>query len=322
MYIIAYFIQMNFDLSTDNSISNIETDPIKTDLIETDPIKADPTEPSLIKLTENKIKVFCYNILADKYAYPSRYPHLDPVLLSWPYRLNLILKKIKMSNADIICLQETELKTVKKDIADNLPEYDYYCHTITKKRTCAIGNITLWNKKMCVKKTYFNSCGIFVDFLAHNSDLENTSEPCGKKFCIGNIHLRAGRVTKEAERENQIKSCIKKISTEYPAIICGDFNDRMAPTGILMNTFNKNNFTSYSCGLSWLGMVEDSEKIIGEDLYSHIIPNSSYPYEIDTFDHIVSNKLKIDVVKNPTMVLIPSESEPSDHLAMEFYIGN
>jgi mRNA deadenylase 3'-5' endonuclease subunit Ccr4 len=49
--------------------------------------------------------VFCYNILAEKYATPQMYGYTPSWALSWEYRKELILQEILAYSADIVCLQ-------------------------------------------------------------------------------------------------------------------------------------------------------------------------------------------------------------------------
>jgi len=57
-----------------------------------------------------KISVFCYNILAEKYATPEGHVCTPSWALEWSYRKERILGELLKSNADILCLQEVEAK--------------------------------------------------------------------------------------------------------------------------------------------------------------------------------------------------------------------
>lgn len=99
------------------------------------------------------MKIISYNILANKWAIYKeddetthklkyRYEYVDKDILSWEYRLPRIINKIKSYDPGIICLQEVELKSIENDFIVNFPEYNNYHHTINKKRSNDIGNIT------------------------------------------------------------------------------------------------------------------------------------------------------------------------------------
>jgi CCR4-NOT transcription complex subunit 6 len=49
--------------------------------------------------------MFCYNILAEKYATPQMYGYTPSWALAWEYRKELILQEVLAYSADIICLQ-------------------------------------------------------------------------------------------------------------------------------------------------------------------------------------------------------------------------
>lgn len=49
--------------------------------------------------------VFCYNILAEKYATPQMYGYTPSWALAWEYRKELILQEVLAYSADVVCLQ-------------------------------------------------------------------------------------------------------------------------------------------------------------------------------------------------------------------------
>ena len=49
--------------------------------------------------------MFCYNILAEKYATAQMYGYTPSWALAWEYRKELILQEVLAYSADIICLQ-------------------------------------------------------------------------------------------------------------------------------------------------------------------------------------------------------------------------
>jgi mRNA deadenylase 3'-5' endonuclease subunit Ccr4 len=58
--------------------------------------------------------VISWNILAQRFVNPETFYFIeDAKILEYSRRLPLIIKKLKQSNSDIICLQEVELKNVK-----------------------------------------------------------------------------------------------------------------------------------------------------------------------------------------------------------------
>ncbi len=54
------------------------------------------------------IHVLSYNLLADRLAHASRYPHIPRSILAFNYRGPRIVAEIRESEADILCLQEVD----------------------------------------------------------------------------------------------------------------------------------------------------------------------------------------------------------------------
>ncbi len=49
-----------------------------------------------------------YNLLADRLALPKYFPHTTPALLSFQFRGPRIITEIRLSDCDILCLQEVD----------------------------------------------------------------------------------------------------------------------------------------------------------------------------------------------------------------------
>jgi len=234
------------------------------------------------------IKIISYNIMADVYTSPDKFPYVtDPHILSWDYRLKLILQKIDDYDADIICLQEVEISKIPTDFIAHYPEYECIHHVINKKRKNIIGNMTFWRKnKFKMVSHELGSYGIFITLVYDDFT-----------FWLANIHLRAGKISGVADRVCQIKSCLKKLPS-IPSLICGDFNDPMAENAEIRKLFEACNMTCHSGGISWCGITEHN-----------------------TFDHIVVRDMVIVVMPNIEFTYLPNETEPSDHCAIRFCIG-
>lgn len=255
------------------------------------------------------ISVITYNILAQRFITPyinTRYKHIDDLsILEWPYRLNLIHQEIK--NHDIICLQEVELNEIA-NIMTLFPTYQFWHHTIEKKRTSPVGNLIMWNSKIftyvAVKTT---SCAVIVSLIHMTT---------GFSFSLMNIHLRAGLKSKEHERINQIKSCMKQAKSDIPMCICGDFNDLLLPNSPVREILETNKFIISSSFPSCYVSNGDYDDIIQNDL----IPKYLMDLKFFAFDHIVHNKLNIKVFPCPNPQKIPTIEYPSDHYPRIFKI--
>jgi len=53
-----------------------------------------------------RMRVFCYNVLAEVYAIPERHCYCPSWAIEWDYRKKLVLQEISKHNPDILCLQE------------------------------------------------------------------------------------------------------------------------------------------------------------------------------------------------------------------------
>jgi hypothetical protein len=254
------------------------------------------------------ISVFSYNTLAQRYVDPyitTRYKFVpDPIILNWQFRLNLIRKKITDYNADVVCLQEVELSSIKEDFIDYLYNYGYdgyACHMIIKARINVIGNITFWKKSVLICAGHdTNSYGVFTMF-----DLAGTNDRPGNKILIVNIHLKAGLISGEKDRQFQMLSCMKKLFLDnIPSCICGDFNDDLRVNGPIHRILENNRFICY-----------------GNENTCHVYDYSLDKSNFHSFDHIVSLGYRIKMVKNEEqLVPIPNIFEGSDHYPIIFYI--
>ncbi|XP_036318122.1 2',5'-phosphodiesterase 12 isoform X2 [Rhagoletis pomonella] len=104
------------------------------------------------KLSDDSFRIVSYNILADLYADSDYtrthlFPYCPPYALKIEYRKQLVLKEIIGYNADIICLQEVDLKIFDLDLTPILgsDELDYD-GMIAQKGTCGEGVATFYRK--------------------------------------------------------------------------------------------------------------------------------------------------------------------------------
>lgn len=72
-----------------------------------------------------RIKVFSWNILCDRYATSQVYGYTPSKALAWDYRKNLILEEIRNRNADFLCLQEINTEALRETFAPELARDDY-----------------------------------------------------------------------------------------------------------------------------------------------------------------------------------------------------
>ncbi|KAL2890592.1 Glucose-repressible alcohol dehydrogenase transcriptional effector [Ceratocystis lukuohia] len=107
------------------------TNALVTSLRENMPIPMPPPPRAMITIQEDvstsleRIKVFTWNVLCDKYATPQTYGYTPSNALSWDYRKQVIFEEIQEQNADFLCLQEISTEAFKEDFSPQLAQYDY-----------------------------------------------------------------------------------------------------------------------------------------------------------------------------------------------------
>ncbi|KAF4121881.1 CCR4-NOT transcription complex subunit 6 [Geosmithia morbida] len=72
-----------------------------------------------------RIKVFSWNILCDKYATPQTYGYTPSDALNWDYRRACILEELRDKDADFLALQEVSTDAFKEDLSPPLARMDY-----------------------------------------------------------------------------------------------------------------------------------------------------------------------------------------------------
>lgn len=72
-----------------------------------------------------RIKVFSWNVLCDKYATASTYGYTPTGALNWDYRKNCILEELRLRDADFLALQEVSTDAFREDLSPELAQVDY-----------------------------------------------------------------------------------------------------------------------------------------------------------------------------------------------------
>jgi mRNA deadenylase 3'-5' endonuclease subunit Ccr4 len=92
-----------------------------------------------------ELRVMTYNILAEPFAtseqaYTTLYPYCDQAVLQSEYRIQRILAEILAADADVICLQECDLRTFEAYLLPILGRRGYQGHFTCKGSTegCAV----------------------------------------------------------------------------------------------------------------------------------------------------------------------------------------
>ncbi|KAL3953383.1 hypothetical protein ACCO45_013326 [Purpureocillium lilacinum] len=72
-----------------------------------------------------RVKVFSWNVLCDKYATASTYGYTPTRALNWDYRKSCILEELRLRDADFLALQEVSTDAFKEDLSPALAQMDY-----------------------------------------------------------------------------------------------------------------------------------------------------------------------------------------------------
>ncbi|XP_014288325.1 2',5'-phosphodiesterase 12 [Halyomorpha halys] len=103
-------------------------------------------------LPDGSFRVVSYNILAEVYAETvtakqELFPYCPPFALNIDYRKQLYMREIIGYNADIICLQEVDVRIFKNDLSPVLEELGYQGVLSRKSGTVAEGVATFFAKR-------------------------------------------------------------------------------------------------------------------------------------------------------------------------------
>lgn len=176
------------------------------------------------------LKVLTFNILADGLAQNGEFDIENTKWLTWEYRKPLIVKYLRESEADILCLQEV---THYSELRDELSEYYNDSYFTPKMNSpcreyghdpdgCAI----FFKKNFHGKIMVFNECY----FAGSNQCFQVCKFYWGdnmKHICIVNTHLKA-KITREdiQKRKQQVDELLEVIMTygTNRIIVAGDMN--------------------------------------------------------------------------------------------------
>ncbi|ROT39882.1 glucose-repressible alcohol dehydrogenase transcriptional effector [Sodiomyces alkalinus F11] len=100
-------------------------------LKEQSPVPPPPAPRKFITVQEDvsasleRIKVFSWNVLCDKYATPQTYGYTPTGALSWEYRKECVMEELRDKDADFLCLQEISTESFKEELSPALAQMDY-----------------------------------------------------------------------------------------------------------------------------------------------------------------------------------------------------
>jgi mRNA deadenylase 3'-5' endonuclease subunit Ccr4 len=255
-------------------------------------------------MTNRTVIVTSYNTLADQYANntPQGFVHVDPAVLEWSTRKNLLLRDIVSNDPDFIGLQEVDHWNDFFEPELRKLGYDGSYGTGNRTHGCAlIWKVSNW-KVLNIQYKVLTGGQVFI--------FGQFSSPEGILINVGTTHLKAKKFPNiRLEQGLQILSSIKDHLSE-PIIFCGDFN--ADPNEPVCDEFRKYFTSAYP-------LVEDHYTTIK---LRDVTENSTTVTTLfkRCIDYIWVNKLQVvevvDLPKDIVKPYLPSSQYGSDHLAI------
>lgn len=253
----------------------------------------------------NKLEVVSYNILAQSYIKPQWYTRSQPETLTWEHRTNLLNKKLANLKADIMCLQEVEadiFESLEESLKKKSFSGIYYKKVNNKPDGCAT---FFRNDKLSLKNhhvLYYSDLAkgnINSGHLALILDFEID----GGVLSIANTHLKWDNKPKAQhlgykQMSELLNTSIKKDNDADAWVICGDFNAQ--PHSFVIKELRKH----------------DLKDAYANQEQATCNPNGKAK-RIDYIFHtsnLASRAVQLPIIDDTTP--LPSEVEPSDHLAI------
>jgi len=286
---------------------------------------------------EGTFSVLQFNTLADCNATTSAFPKVPEEFLDWKKRVQPLLDEIFGYDADFICLQEVDPKTIDfiKDFINyhlRRPGRRLYSMTYILKRDGREGILLLYKEKfyMRAQRTLDHAIysGISTNFQGnqkstichfHFADNDNENDLHYSSITIAVTHLKS-KAGFEKRRLFQGKTIVGTLGDTtiagYPIIIAGDFNAE--PDEEVMEEFTHAGFKSAYCiggrhpDFTSFKYKEDREQLRTIDYILH--NQEARPIEILEIPD--KRRLQGHDGTSADHIGLPSATYPSDHVAL------
>jgi mRNA deadenylase 3'-5' endonuclease subunit Ccr4 len=248
-----------------------------------------------------------YNILAQAYILPDRYPGVPPAFLDAEYRKSALMRHIAALNADVICLQETE-----REMFDALQSHLHsrgYEGTFAQKTARVDGCATFVRTDVlplhAIRSHAYSDGGNKRSASGHVA-LATTLRWQDRLVAVANTHLKwdpPGTGADEQWGYRQITQLLAQRSLLAPDatawVICGDFN-------VTSNS-------EVADALRQAGLLDAYR----EREYMRTCNTNNRARRIDFLFHtpeLTARPFPLRAITDETT--LPSSDEPSDHLAI------
>ncbi|GFR52780.1 hypothetical protein Agub_g15395, partial [Astrephomene gubernaculifera] len=153
----------------------------------------------------DEISVVVYNVLADHYCTPKRYPYVRQEWLHWPHRWRVLQEQLASFGADIICLQEVEPSRWQDFLAS--PALAGYSGIIQDRRGCdaLIANAILYRPdKLQLVWRESRSRALLAAFVCWDGLGQQ------QLLYVANLHLE-GHPFRPNDRVSQARSALQRL---------------------------------------------------------------------------------------------------------------
>lgn len=250
------------------------------------------------------ITVLSWNVLSDAYVRPGYFPHTEPVLLAPGVRTPRIVARLVALAPDVVCLQEAEPALFEAVLAALAPLG--FVGRFTQKRGKPDGCATFVRTGALAIESFQEIA--YADGAPDRADSGHVAllavvAVSGTRIGIANTHLKwddPGTLDEARWATRQLPELLAAASsTAVPWILCGDFNVTPdSPVHALITAAGYVDAYATLPGALTSNANEDARRI---DYLFH------------------APELRLEPVPIPPIgdeTPLPSESEPSDHLAI------
>ena len=165
------------------------------------------------------VKVLSWNILAQEFALPQKFPTTHPTHLEWSHRQPLLVEHLRALDADLICLQEVQVANWEEFLSSFQDDYEGVLQKVQRNHPVACAVLVKRSLGWNIASTESRSRVLIVV-------LENEQR---ERLYLVNAHLEAG-ASKETTRYQQIASLAKRLrhhlctESDPVIILTGDLN--------------------------------------------------------------------------------------------------
>lgn len=221
----------------------------------------EPTPRKPIVLQEDvspnleRVKVFSWNILCDKYATAQLYGYTPTKALKWDYRLDCILREIRYRDADFVALQEVSGEAFRDELAPQLAEIGlrgiYWpktrVRTMSEKDALQVDGCAVFYKQ---SKWFMldKQCIEFSSIAINRPDMKNQHDVFNRVMPKDNIAV----ITLFESRETGARIIVANVHLTWETTLA---DVKAIQTGILMEQITK-----LAEGYARLGQASDKDK--------------------------------------------------------------